>query len=64
MGSGNKLVTLTYFWFRWKFVIHGGIDGFSRLVVFLSLSSNNRADTVLKYFHEAVTNWGLPAGVR
>ena len=49
---------------RWKFIVHGGVDGFSRLVVFLNLSYNNRADTVLKYFQQAVSKWGIPAGVR
>lgn len=32
---------------RWRIVIHGGIDGFSRLPVYLGASSNNRAETVL-----------------
>ena len=31
---------------RWRFVIHGGIDGFSRLVTYLHVASNNRAATV------------------
>ena len=31
---------------RWRMVIHGGIDGYSRLIVYLSCSNNNRADTV------------------
>ncbi len=35
---------------RWHFVIHGGIDGFSRTVVFLKCSDNNRALTVLDAF--------------
>ncbi|XP_062327720.1 uncharacterized protein LOC134028268 [Osmerus eperlanus] len=30
---------------RWRIVIHGGIDGYSRLVVFLRASSNNRSST-------------------
>ena len=34
----------------WGFVIHGGIDGFSRLIVFLKCSTNNRSDTVLDLF--------------
>ncbi|XP_068736571.1 uncharacterized protein [Montipora capricornis] len=34
----------------WGFVIHGGIDGFSRLIVSLKCSSNNRSDTVLDLF--------------
>ncbi|KAI7790374.1 hypothetical protein IRJ41_013547 [Triplophysa rosa] len=32
---------------RWRFVIHGGVDGFSRLIVYFSAATNNRASTVL-----------------
>ena len=35
------------FIFRWRIVIHGGIDGFSRLVVFMAASDNNGQETVL-----------------
>lgn len=35
---------------RWRLVIHGRIDGFSRLVTFFSCSSNNRSETVLTHF--------------
>ena len=45
-------------------VIHGGIDGYSRRIVFLRCSGNNRADTVLTLFKEAVTFYGLPSRVR
>lgn len=48
----------------WRIVIHGGIDGFSQLPVFLKASGNNRADTVLKCFSEAVKEYGLPSRVR
>jgi len=50
--------------FRWKFVIHGGVDGYSRLVVFLTVADNNRASTVLDSFKKAVEKWGLPSRVR
>lgn len=49
---------------RWKLVIHGCIDGCSRLVVFLRCSDNNRATTVLHLFSTAVHNYGLPSRVR
>ena len=45
-------------------VIHGGIDGFSRLVVYLKASTNNRPATVLSYFHEFVSRYNLPSRVR
>ena len=32
---------------RWHIVIHGCIDGYSRMITFLRASTNNRADTVL-----------------
>lgn len=49
---------------RWGLVIHGGIDGFSRLVVFLQCSDNNRADTVKQAFLGAVSQYGLPSRLR
>ena len=45
-------------------VIHEGIDGYSRLIVFLHASTNNRATTVLTYFQEAVVKYNLPSRVR
>lgn len=47
-----------------RIVIHGGIDGYSRLIVFLHASTNNRATTVLNYFQEAVVKYNLPSRVR
>uniref|UniRef100_A0A3B3DGH7 Uncharacterized LOC112153455 n=1 Tax=Oryzias melastigma TaxID=30732 RepID=A0A3B3DGH7_ORYME len=49
---------------RWRLVIHGGIDGFSRLVVYLVPATNNRAATVLHAFHGAVRQFGVPSRVR
>lgn len=46
---------------RWRIVIHGGIDGFSRLPVYLKASNNNKAETVLGCFIDAVC---LPSRVR
>ena len=48
----------------YRFVIHGRIDGFSRLVVFLQASTNNRAETVLNLFMEAIQKYKLPSRVR
>ena len=49
---------------KYRLVIHGGIDGFSRLVTYLQCSNNNRADTVLNAFDEAVRLYGVPSRIR
>ena len=50
---------------RWQFVTHGGIDGYSRVVVFLKkCSNNNRASTLYSHFMRAVQQFGLPSCVR
>ena len=48
----------------YKIIIHGGLDGFSRMIVFLQASTNNRALTVLQYFQSAVEHYNLPSRVR
>ena len=63
------LVSIQYFILsllnhRWRIVIHGGIDGYSRIPVYLRASNNNRATTVLSCFTEAVNEYGLPSRVR
>ena len=40
------------------------MDGFSRVPVYLRCSNNNRADTVLRIFLEAVNTYGLPSRIR
>ena len=49
---------------RWKIVIHGGIDSYSRLVVFLKAATNNRLETALSAFLQGVAAYGLPSRVR
>ena len=49
---------------RWRIVIHGGVDGYSRVPVYLNASDNNRSATVLKLFMKAVTRYGVPSRVR
>lgn len=51
-------------YFRWRFVVHGGIDGFSRRIMFLKCSTNNKATTVLDSYLEAISEYGLPSRVR
>lgn len=50
--------------FRWHLVVHGGIDGYSRLLVYCKVACDNRAETVFKAFMEAVTKLGVPERVR
>lgn len=49
---------------RWWFVIHHGIDGFSRMVVFAGCSTNNRAETVHLLFCRALPKYGRPLRIR
>lgn len=44
-------------------MIHDGIDGFSRLIVYLHASTNNRASTVLALFREAISYYNVPSRV-
>ena len=49
---------------RWRMVVHGGIDGFSRMIVYLNCLANNKATTVLQLFDSAVKKYGLLSRVR
>ena len=49
---------------RWRFVTHAGIDGYSRLIVYLRCSTNNCATTVLQEFTKAVYKYNLPSRVQ
>lgn len=44
-------------------VIHGGIDGSSRMIVFLKCNTNDKATTVLRLFQHSVNMFGLPSCV-
>ena len=44
--------------------MHGGIDGYSRLPVYLRCSDNNRSQTVFEAFLTSVHCYGLPSRVR
>ena len=43
---------------------HGGVDGYTRLIVYLQCSNNNSASTVYRAFLSAVQQYGLPSRVR
>ena len=49
---------------RWRLVTHGGIDGYSRMIVYLKCSNNNSGSTGLENFQKAVHHFGLPSRVR
>lgn len=49
---------------RWRFVIEGGIDGFSRAVMYLRCSTNNLASTVKDLFMDTISSFGHPLRVR
>jgi hypothetical protein len=44
--------------------ITGGIDGKSRLIVFMDVSDNNRQENVLRGFHRACCEYGAQKRVR
>ena len=45
-------------------MVHGFIDGFSRLITGLRASNNNRGETVLSLFLEAAREYGVPNRLR
>ena len=49
---------------RWNIIVHGGIDGYSRLIMYLKASTNNRTTSGLSAFTEAVDEYGLPSHIR
>ena len=49
---------------RWRFITLCAIDGYSRLIVFLKCSNNNRGSTVYGSFMQGVRQYGLPSRIR
>lgn len=49
---------------RYRIIFHAFVDGFSRQVLAIQASNNNRAQTVLIVFLDAVEVHGMPSRVR
>ena len=49
---------------RWRMVVHGGIDGYSRLIPFLRYHTHNTSTSVLSAFLNGVSKYGLLKKVR
>ena len=49
---------------RWRLVIAGGIDGYSRLITYLQCFDNNRASTIVQCFYQGTREYGFPSRVR
>ncbi len=48
----------------WGFVIHGCIDGYSRLICFLKCATNNRSETVETLFLQSIEKHSWPSRIR
>lgn len=49
---------------RWRFVLHGVVDGYSHMVMYLNCSTNNKSQTVYNLFIHVIQNNGCPSRVR
>ena len=57
MDGNHKLI-------KWKFIIHGAIDGYFGLIVFLKCLTNNTAATIFHSFITATQSYGVPKRLR
>lgn len=57
IDTNHKLV-------RWRFVIVGGIDCFSRLIMFLKCTDNHIFETLLQCYLSVVDKFVIPSRVR
>src|SRR6266849_7331627 len=48
----------------WGFYVHGCINGFSRMITYLSCKTNKCAVTVKQLFQQAINRYGTPSQVR
>ena len=49
---------------RWRLVIHGCIDGYSRVIIYLHCCNNNKAETVKAQFLRSVSTFFWAGRVR
>ncbi len=49
---------------RWGIIIHGFIDGYSRLITALRANNNNTGQAVLELFLQACAVYGVPFRLR
>ena len=67
-----KVPTPNYLWhldtnhklIMWNFVIHECVDGYSRLQTHMKVSTDNLAETSLRFFVDSMKEFGIPARVR
>lgn len=52
------------FLFRWNFIVDGGIDGYSRLIPYLKVNTDNLSTSALSDFIVGFKEYGVPSRVR
>lgn len=57
VDTNHKLV-------RYNIVIFGGVDGFSRKIMYLCAANNNLSSTAFAFFQQSVDKFGFPLRVR
>lgn len=64
MGPNQRYIDTNHKLVRWRFVIVGGIDDFSRLIMFLKCTDNNIFETLLQCYLSGVDKFVIPSNVR
>ena len=64
--SANSMwhIDSTHKLMHWRFVISGGVDGCSRMIIWLKCANNNRAETVHNHFIQSINEFQCPFQVR
>ncbi|XP_053355998.1 uncharacterized protein LOC128527578 isoform X1 [Clarias gariepinus] len=58
------LIELTLSSIRYNIVVCGGVDGYSRKILYLDAATNNKAETAFSFFLRSTQLHGLPSRVR